>query len=547
MDLPGGAEAFRLLAESVDGYALSLLDAGGRVAFWNAGAERISGWSREDAVGRHLTFLTREGSTEREAFARALERAREGGDCHLEGWCVRRDGTPFFADLVLSAIHDGGRVAGFTHLMRDETERKREVDRQRFLAESGAVLAESLDLRESFMRVATLAVPEIADWTLVDVLVGKELERVAYAHVEPRKQKLARMLARKYPPTRDRERGVFEVVDSGRGRLRAHIAPEDLARVDWSPEHVEILRELGFRSWMCVPLSAHGRVLGAMTFVMAESERVFDESDLVFALEVGRRAGLTLENARLYSDAKRALRAREEFLAVASHELRTPLTPLRLQLDALARVVCADPEAHARQRHKIDVMRRQVDRLARLVESLLAVTRGTPIELQAGERIDLRDVVVEVVERMQERARQEETDIHVRAEAGLLGRFDPRAMEIVLEHLIDNALKYGDGAPVEVLVERAPGGARVLVQDSGIGIEEADQERIFEKFERSVSSDHYGGLGLGLFIARELVEAHGGTLAVVSERGRGAVFSVTLPLEERSRDGARDAEPRVSP
>lgn len=532
MELPGGADAFRLLVESVDGFALSLLDAAGKVTYWSPAAERVTGYSAEEMRGHGLERLFLDEERRQGAPAAALARARRDGVAEASGWRVRKGGDQFYGDATLSAVREDGGVLGYTWALRDDTAGKKEADRQRFLAESGAVLAESLELKDTFARVAKLAVPAVADWAVVDVLRAGTLERVAFAHVDPERMRVARVLAERYPPTRENEHGVWDVIDSGKGRLVPHIPRDQLRKMTMTREHQDLLLALGFSSWMCVPLCAHGRVLGALTFVMAESGRVLDESDLAFAEEVGRRAGVTLENAGLYDDARRALKAREEFLAVASHELRTPLTPLRLQLDALSRALCADEAGAERQRHKIEVMRRQVDRLARLVESLLAVTRGSPIELLAREPADLVEIVGEVVERMRERAYTVETDILFEPEETVLGRFDARAVEIVIEHLLDNALKYGEGAPIEVTVERTDDRASVRVRDRGIGIEEADQARIFEKFERSVSSDHYGGLGLGLFIAKELALAHGGRLRVESERGRGAVFTVELPVDD---------------
>lgn len=539
MELPGGADPFRLFVESTEEYALALLDEGGRVTYWNPAAERVTGYTADEMRGHGLDRVLPEDARRRSVYEGALERARDDGVARRVGWRLRKGGEQFHGEGTLTALRQDGRLLGFTWVLREDTREKKEADRQRFLAEAGAVLAESLELTDTFSRIAHLAVPEIADWAVVDVLRDGQLDRVAFAHADPERERVAAELARLYPPLRGHETGVWEVVDTGEGRLVPHIPREMRRALTMTPEHGAVLQQLGFSSWMCVPLAAHGRVLGALSFVMAESGRVFDEDDLSFAEEVGRRAGVTLENAGLYDDARRALKAREEFLAVASHELRTPLTPLRLQLDALSRVLCVDEADVERQRHKIEVMRRQVDRLARLVESLLAVTRGSPIELSAREPADLAEIVGDVVERMEERAYTVETDILFEPEQVVRGRFDARAVEIVIEHLLDNAIKYGEGAPIEVTVQREDDRAVVRVRDRGIGIEEADQERIFEKFERSVSSDHYGGLGLGLFIAKELALAHGGTLRVESERGRGAVFTLELPLEEGRAGGAQ--------
>lgn len=532
MELPEGAETYRLLVESQEGFALALLDAEGRVLYWSPAAERVTGYGADEIVGHGLHRLWLDEVRRSVAHEAALERARVEGVAQLHGWRVKKGGEQFYGEAIITAVREGGEVVAYTWILRDRTEEKKAFDRQRFLAESGAVLSESLERDDTFQRVARLLVPELADWALLYALRGDELERLAYAHVDPERERVAARLARDYPPNRGRERGVWEVIDSGRGQLVPHMPRDYVESMPIDPEQRQLLLTLGFSSWICVPLSARGRVLGALSLVMAESGRIFDESDLAFAEEVGRRVGLALDNAGLYEDARRALKAREEFLAVASHELRTPLTPLRLQLDALNRALGSPDARPERQQYMLKVMRRQVDRLARLVESLLAVTRGSPIELKAREPADLVDIVADAIEHMRERAHTAETELLFEPEERVPGRFDVRAVEIIIEHLLDNALKYGEGAPIEITVEREGGKGVVRVRDRGIGIEEADQEHIFEKFHRSVSTDHYGGLGLGLFIANELALAHCGALRVESARAQGAIFTLELPLDD---------------
>lgn len=535
MVLAEGADSYRLLVESLEELALALLDEDGRVRYWSPGAQRVTGYAASDIVGHGLERLWLRDDAGLSNHEATLERARREGVAHVHGWRMRKDGERFYGEAIMRRVFDAGEPAGFAWVLRDRTTEKKAYDRQHFLAQAGAVLTESLDAEDTFARVCRLLVPEIADWGLVYVLRGEELERLAFAHVDPARERIALRLTGTLPPLRDLERGVWGVIDSGQSRLVPHISPDYIDEMPVPEEQRELLRMLGFSSWMCVPLTAHGQVLGALSLVMAESGRIFDEGDLVFAEEVGRRAGRTLENARLYEDARRALLAREEFLAVASHELRTPLTPLRLQLDALARALTSQEMSPARQLQRLKAMRRQVDRLARLVESLLAVTRGSPIELHAREPADLVDIVADAVDRMRERADASHTELVFTPREPVSGRFDVRAVEIILEHLLDNALKYGEGAPVEVTVERQGAKGIVRVRDRGIGIEESDHERIFRKFERSVSADHYGGLGLGLFLANELALAHGGALRVESARAQGAMFIVELPLDEAGR------------
>ncbi|ATB44695.1 ATP-binding protein [Corallococcus macrosporus] len=229
-----------------------------------------------------------------------------------------------------------------------------------------------------------------------------------------------------------------------------------------------------------------------------------------------------------------AVRARDEFLSVASHELKTPLTSLGLRLQSFARAIQADPASALAQRHgrEVEVMRRQMTRLSELVDGLLDVSRISTGRLKLQyEPVDLSALVKEVAARFELEAARAGCTLHVTHAEGLRGAWDRLRLEQVVSNLLSNALKYGAGAPVHV--EVAPGGlgARLWVRDRGIGIDPEAHARIFQKFERAVSERNYGGMGLGLYVTRTLVEALGGTIQVDSRPGEGATFRVELPLQ----------------
>ncbi|HZZ83854.1 MAG TPA: CHASE domain-containing protein [Anaeromyxobacteraceae bacterium] len=241
-----------------------------------------------------------------------------------------------------------------------------------------------------------------------------------------------------------------------------------------------------------------------------------------------RQAALAEENARLLRRAEEAVRARDDFLSLASHELKTPLTALRLQAHALARNAAAlAPEALP---SRAEGIRRSTDRMARLVETLLDLSRinagGLSIE---PVEADLSRVVHEVAERFADEAHRAGCQLVVLAPDVLGGRWDPLRLDHVVTNLVANAIKYGPGKPVEVLLEEEGDRARLVVRDRGIGIAPVDQRRIFGRFERAVAGTAFGGFGLGLWIARQTVEAHGGTISVESAAGQGATFTVVLP------------------
>jgi PAS domain S-box-containing protein len=236
---------------------------------------------------------------------------------------------------------------------------------------------------------------------------------------------------------------------------------------------------------------------------------------------------------RAYDAAERAIHTRDEFLSIASHELRTPLTTLQLRLHSLKRDVLGEVPTSETER-KLDATLRQGHRLMNLVDSLLDVSRITTGKITLHrETFDLMAVIRELVQRFAEVAAMAGVSLDLHADGVLEGSWDRLRVEQIAENLVTNALKYAPRAPVDITVNAVPTGARLVVRDRGPGIDEIDRERIFGAFERAVSARNFGGLGLGLFIARQNAEAHGGTVIVDSKRGVGTTFTVELPFESQ--------------
>ncbi len=282
------------------------------------------------------------------------------------------------------------------------------------------------------------------------------------------------------------------------------------------------VRRDGSRFWANVIITAlrtpDGGLLGFAKVTRDFTERRAGE-------ETARR--LVAETAARHA-AQEAVAARDDFLAIAGHELRTPLTALLFHAEALSRGAAAlPPEAAARTAK----LARSARRIARLVDDLLDVTRISVGRLSLErEPVDLAEVAREVVVRNAEPAALAGSPLRLDAPRPVHGSFDPGRIEQVLDALLANALKYGRGRPVDVGVGAEGGTARITVRDQGIGVAPEDQARIFERFERAASARHYGGLGLGLWIVRQVVEAHGGRISVQSRPGDGATFTVELPI-----------------
>lgn len=549
-------ERFRLMVEGVRNYAIFMLDPGGRIATWNLGAERLKGYRADEIIGRHLsTFYTPDavqvGHPDRE-----LELAARDGSYTEEGWRVRKDGSLFWADVTITALREDGELVGYSKVTRDLTERKRREEalrgseeKLRAIVEASRILGESLDYEATLAALSRIVIPTLADWygvELVDDDGGRVM--VTIAHADPAKVEVADQLRRRYPPRPDGPHGVPSVIRTGQSELYGDISEEFLRAATRDEHHYQLVRGLGIRSGMVVPLRSRGRVLGAMTLVSETAGR-YGPDDLAFAEELGRRAAVAVENARLYQDAQRAIerahdaiRARDDFLQVASHELKTPLTPLQLQLDALARTLDRAGVRDERIDDRLAVATRQVARLGALIERILDVSRIATGEITLDrEELDLGGLVRAQVERLRGDARQAGGDIEVRTHAAVRGRWDRARIEQVVANLVGNAVRYGNGKPIDVTVDHEDGVARVAVTDRGIGIAADAVERIFGRYERAVSVRHFGGLGLGLFIARRFAEAHGGTIEVISEPGVGSTFTLVLPVDGPAPGAAAEA------
>jgi len=441
---------------------------------------------------------------------------------------------PYTAADVELAEEVARRLVVAIEAARLRRKARRAERRSRFLSRASQALAGSLDYRVTLDRVARLAVQAVADLCSVDMLEEDgTIRRLAVAHRAPEKAAVAWELEHRWPSSLNDPFGPGKVIRSGQPELRGEVPEAKLPLAARDKEHLRTLRTLGLESYLVAPLRARGRTLGAITFAYTGSHRRYRKADLRLAMELASRAALAVDNALLYRASQEAVRLRDEFLAVASHELKTPLTPLNLRLQSLRRELdrggpTLDP---ARVREHVAALQRQSKRLATLVESLLDVSRLEAGRLELNlEYVDLAALAREVTGRFGAQAARSHTPLEVHASEAVVGIWDRVRLEQVVSSLLSNALKYGSGRPVHVLVERGPRGARLTVRDEGIGISPEHLPRIFNRFERAVSAEHFGGLGLGLYLTRHLVQAFGGTIRAASEPGHGATFEVDLPL-----------------
>jgi PAS domain S-box-containing protein len=406
-----------------------------------------------------------------------------------------------------------GRLVGWLGTATDVDDQRRSEERARFLAEASGVLGASLDLREVLARVCALAVPAAGDVCAVHLRREDGFSReVAVA------PDLVERLASPGPEQLERL-GIAEVLESGRSVVERRADGRETP--------------LGLSRWVSVPLVSRGAVIGVLTLGRrAEVETgLFSEG---MTLELARRVAVAADNASLYEEAQEAIRLRDEFLSVASHELRTPLTPLNLKLGMLRRVAeqsGAGTLPAEQVAADITVAARHVQRLTNLVDHLLDVTRIRAGKLQLQlEVVDLAEVVRDSASRLSSMAIEVGSTLEVATPERCAGVWDRMRLEQIVTNLLSNALKYGGGRPVRLLLEdRSQRDVVLSVRDTGIGMEESVLRRIFGRFERGHSGRNYPGLGLGLYITRQIVTALDGTISVESVPGQGSVFTVVLP------------------
>jgi PAS domain S-box-containing protein len=540
-------------------------------------AERYTGWGWLDAV--HPDDRERVAADWKRALVDKLvfetELRLQRGDGVWRRMSVRSVPVP---------REDGG-VREWVGAATDVTEQRRVQEGRDFVAEASRVLASSLDYEATLRAVAELAVPVLADWCAVDVLTEDgELRRLAVKHTDPEKIRLVGEIEARWPTRRDAPYGLANVIRTGQPELVPHIPDEMLTANAQGEEHLRLIRALGLRSYLCVPLVARANVLGALSLVHAESGRAYDAGDLALAEELARRAAVAIDNARLFSeteearaqleqqtgeleeaqaememahdelqqayedlaartrDAEAAREAADEanaakssFLATMSHELRTPLNAIAGYTQLLDMGIHGP--INGSQREALEKIHRNQAHLLGLINDVLNFAK-----IEAGQvRYTLDDVpldatlaAVEALVEPQIRARRLAYRYR-HGDGAATVRADRERLEQVVLNLLTNAIKFTEpGGRVEMAWEAEGRWARIHVADTGRGIPADKLDAVFEPFVQvdPALTRSTEGTGLGLAISRDLARAMRGDLTVRSTPGQGSVFTLTLPLGE---------------
>jgi PAS domain S-box-containing protein len=405
--------------------------------------------------------------------------------------------------------------------------------RASFLANASRVLGTSLDYESTLDGLARLVVPDVGDLSAVDVVQPDgSVKTVAVIHADPAKAEGIRELLDRHPEAMDAARGIGRVVRTGKPELVSDVDDALRTAPARDAEHLRLLRELGLKSYITVPIRGRARVHATLMVATTESGRRYGPPDVVMAEDIAQRAALAIENARLYREAQEASRLKDEFLATLSHELRTPLNAIV----GWAHILRDQSEASSPQTTKaVETIVRNAQIQSQLISDILDVSRIIAGKLALRVRpVELAGVIEAALDTVRPAAdaKQIKLEAILDASAGLV-LADPNRLQQVVWNLLVNAIKFSPrGGRVQVRLEEIDSHVEITVEDNGPGIDPEFLPFIFDRFRQADSSStrRHGGLGLGLAIVRHMVELHGGTVEASNQAHRsGAVFKVRLP------------------
>jgi PAS domain S-box-containing protein len=507
-------------------------DAAGNIVSDISGWRSLTGKSFEQIRGRG--WLDDLHPDDRSRVARLWKRAVAKKLVYDTEYRIRqRDGSyRHFAAHGVPLFNEQGQVREWVGTCTDIHDRKVAEAGQQFLERASKILTRSLDYQTRLEQLTKLAVPALADCCYIHVVQpDSKVRLIAEADVKPKRGKIAWELDKSYPITLDAPHGLSRVLRTGKPILFPDIDRKLLRSVSCDSEHEAILKKLGWRSCMAVPLMIQGRIFGTLLFCSIESLHRFSAADLALAGELARRASVALENARLYGEAQQAALAKDQFLAMLAHELRNPLAPILNSLQLLESEPLSEKGQHGRE-----IALRQAGHMARLIDDLLDVARITRGQiLLRKEVVDLKVIVQRAVETIQPMTEALNLRLNLELpEKSICLEADPTRLEQILGNLLQNAVKYtGSGGSISLSVDTRDEQVLVQVRDTGIGIDPELLPHVFDLFSQADKSldRTRGGLGIGLTLVRRLVELHGGQVEARSAGpGQGSEFTVRLPI-----------------
>lgn len=403
-----------------------------------------------------------------------------------------------------------------------------------FLASASTLLGASLDYEAILSMITRLVLRTGADFTILDLAneESNELETARIVHADRSQETLVKRVRDYYEKHRLEIYPARSVFENGQAALKERITPTSLEKMAVDPTHLQMLQELNPQSYIIVPLRSPERMLGTLTLVTTKPGRYFDSNDLALVDDLGRRSALALDNARLYKEAQIALSVRDNFLSTASHELKTPMTSISGTVQLLLKYF-RDKELEPRVERHLQILNRQTRRLNILITSLLDTSR-----LEVGQfTIDRQPLdLVELTKRVADELEPSLDQHKIRWESAsdaLVINGDELRLEQVFQNLLQNAIKYSpNGGAIYMRLRRCENQAEVSITDEGMGIPAEAIPELFTRFYRVNRPDvqRIAGVGLGLYVVKEIITLHEGTIEVSSEHGKGSTFTIRLEL-----------------
>lgn len=513
--------------------AIIVVDNEGIVRFANAEAGKLFGRSREVLVGSSFGFPVVAGeTTELDLPSNNAARVVEMRVVESQ-W----QGQPACIASLRDITERKHAEENERYLIREQAARsvaERSAQRFRFLADSSEALSASLDYEATMSQLVQLCIAGLADWAVVYCMDKEhQLRRVDVAHCDPSKQELVRRF-RESPLILRPSNPVEQAMQTGKSIVVKQLSAADVRALVPDPQHAELVLELGLSSYMMVPITARGRSLGAIALCSADRDRLLDDQDLTLAENLAARAGLAIDNARLYEEAREANQTKTELLAVISHDLRTPINSIIGYTQLLEMgIPDALPEAAVERVRRV---RLSAGHLLYLIDQLLAFARveGNHEEVEHAP-VDVSRIVREVGELMEPIAAQKNLQLHIEVPNTAVEILtDADKLRQILVNLVGNAVKYTAAGSVSIALDNIRAEVvKVHVIDTGVGIAEDHLKHIFEPFWQVDRSQRTlgGGTGLGLSVVQRVVDLLGGKVTVSSAAGKGSTFSVALPVK----------------
>jgi PAS domain S-box-containing protein len=524
------------------------LDADGRATFINPAAVEMLGWQPSDMIGRRPHGLMHHTTAAGAAYAPESCRIHAALEDGIARQCAdevfwRKDGTSFPVEWAATPIREKGRIVGAVVTFRDITERKRQELADHLLAEAGRVLGTSLDPQETMQSLMHVLVPDMGDWCTVELLgEDGEIRMIEVSAADPASTETILDVLQRFAEPTSLCAAPTEHVRHSREPLVWSTIPDELpCCAEQHAEHLDEVRKLGPRSAIYVPMLSRDQLIGTISLYSAKEGRRYDERDAALVQELARRAALSIENANLYRRAQQAIQARDDVLGFVAHDLRNPLSAISM----IASLLMDTPLTEAARRKQLEGIVRSTRVIDSLIQDLLTVGQieGGQLAVEATPT-DPAALLEEALEAVSTAATA--AGVLLLTDVGDVRPpvlADPKKIQRVLGNLLSNAVKFTPpGGRITLGADARGGGIHFSVADTGRGIAEVDLPHIFDRFWQARQS-RTGGAGLGLAIARGIVQAHGGRIWAESELGEGTTFHFLLPRA----DGAEKPPPATQP